>query len=128
MEPFEGKDDIYNKLIEKVVGRELLSKGVPFDTSIQTMFYRKDILDDELFKRLYYEETKEVFEVPKTIENYVKMGKFILKQNDIKVSHANAMNINDPNVISSDFLLIYYGLGGTLIHKDGMEVEPEIGL
>lgn len=128
LETYEGKQDVYNKLIEKVVGKGLLSKCVPFDTSIQTMFYRKDILDDELFKRLYLERYKVAFRIPETIEEYIQMGEFIKDQKDLDVPFANAMNINDPNVISSDFLLIYYGLKGKLVHQTGLEIEKDNGI
>ncbi len=128
IEIYEGKNDIYNQVIEKVVGRSILSKGVPFDTSIQSMFYRSDILEDELFKRMYFEQEKKAFKIPNNIHDYLTMAAFIKEHPEFGLKAGNAMNLNDPNVISSDFLLIYYGLNGRLVDDQGLQLDPKIGI
>ncbi len=123
----EGKDDVFNNLIERIVGSDLTKKGVPFDTSIQSFMYRKDLFEDELFKRTFYESYKKVLKVPTTITEYIEVVDFINDNPNFNFECGNSMNIKDPNVISSDYLSIYYGLGGTLVGNDGIKVDPVIG-
>jgi multiple sugar transport system substrate-binding protein len=50
--------------------------SVPFDPSIQMLFYRKDLFEDTALKRLYYEKTRERLEVPKTFAEYNRIAAF----------------------------------------------------
>ena len=126
---FQGSDDIFQKVFNKVVHDDQSHYGIPFDTSIQTMFYRSDLLEDELFKRLYFEKYKVKFEFPETIKNYIKVCRFIAENtSEFNFKFGNSTNLADPNVISSEFLMIYYGLGGRLVGSKGVQLNTKIAL
>jgi multiple sugar transport system substrate-binding protein len=55
-------------------GRELYT--IPFDPTIQMLFYRKDIFENSTIKRLYYEKTRRRLEVPKTFADYNRAAAF----------------------------------------------------
>jgi multiple sugar transport system substrate-binding protein len=55
-------------------GSELNS--IPFDPTIQMLFYRRDLFEDTTLKRLYYEKTGEQLRVPQSFAEYNRIAAF----------------------------------------------------
>ncbi len=53
----------------------------PFDISIQMLFYRKDIFENDIVKRKYFEKTKSELKIPTNFEAYTDILKFLTKAN-----------------------------------------------
>ena len=47
-----------------------MTYAFPFDISIQMLFYRKDIFENEIVKRKYFEKTKSELRIPVNFEKY----------------------------------------------------------
>jgi multiple sugar transport system substrate-binding protein len=50
--------------------------SIPFDPSIQMLFYRRDLFEDTTLKRLYYEKTGARLGVPQTFSEYNRIAAF----------------------------------------------------
>jgi multiple sugar transport system substrate-binding protein len=57
-----------------------ISCALPFDTSTQLLYYRKDLFEDALIKRVFFEKTKRKLEVPKTYEEFDFISKFFTRK------------------------------------------------
>lgn len=49
----------------------------PLDACVQMLFYRKDLFEDELIKREFFEKYKRRLEIPKTFEEYNEVARFL---------------------------------------------------
>jgi multiple sugar transport system substrate-binding protein len=49
---------------------------LPFDPSIQMFFYRRDIFENPILRRLYYEKTKDQLAIPQDFESYNRIAEF----------------------------------------------------
>lgn len=54
--------------------------AMPFDACVQMMFYRKDLFEDELIKREFFEKNKRKLEVPKTFEEFNEVARFFTRK------------------------------------------------
>mgnify|MGYP000181741970 CR=1 FL=1 len=52
---------------------------VPYDPSIQLLFYRRDLFTDPTYKRMYYEDFREELAVPKTFRDYNRVASFFTR-------------------------------------------------
>ena len=50
--------------------------AIPFDPSIQMLFYRKDLFEDPKVKRMYYEKFKKQLAVPADFESFNEIAAF----------------------------------------------------
>ena len=53
--------------------------ALPFDPSVQMMFYRKDLFENAKYRRAFYEQTKDELDIPKSFEQYNKIARFFTK-------------------------------------------------
>lgn len=52
----------------------------PLDACVQMLFYRKDLFEDELIKREFFEKYKRRLEIPKTFEEYNEVARFFTRK------------------------------------------------
>lgn len=52
----------------------------PLDACVQMLFYRKDLFEDELIKREFFEKHRRRLEIPKTFEEYNEVARFFTKK------------------------------------------------
>lgn len=52
----------------------------PLDPSVQLLFYRKDLFEDSIIKRAYYEKYKKELKAPDTFEELNRIAKFFTKK------------------------------------------------
>lgn len=53
---------------------------LPFEPSVQMLFYRKDLFDDATLRRLYYEKNHKQLKVPETFSEYNEIARFFTAQ------------------------------------------------
>ncbi|MEX9908763.1 extracellular solute-binding protein [Providencia rettgeri] len=125
-----GLTDLQSKYTEQKQSRFCLVNGtayaMPLDASVQLMFYRKDLFEDPITKRMYFESTGKELKVPSTFEEYDRISHFFY-------THREAGNENKPygsssttgsaGIISSEYLLRYYAAGGRLFDAS---TEPSL--
>ncbi|RRD95523.1 extracellular solute-binding protein [Clostridiales bacterium COT073_COT-073] len=69
-------DNFLNNSIQNYSNVKSIPFALPFDVSVQLMFYRKDLFTDAQQMRLYYEKFKEKLEVPKNFDEYNRVAEF----------------------------------------------------
>jgi multiple sugar transport system substrate-binding protein len=72
----ESLEDSFLPSIRKFYPTERSAYSLPFDPSVQMLFYRRDLFENATIRRLYYEQTREQLEVPKTFDAYARTAAF----------------------------------------------------
>lgn len=104
---------------------------VPFDPSVQMMFYRKDLFENQMIKRMFYEKKKVHLKPPATYEQLVEVATFFHEnpKEYVGVDFALSMNQSNPVIIAAEFLTVYFALGGKLLFDDNqVRLASEPGL
>ncbi|MDE6915454.1 MAG: extracellular solute-binding protein, partial [Lachnospiraceae bacterium] len=85
--------------------------AIPFDPSVQLFLYRRDLFDNALICRAYYEEYKETLSVPKTLEQYIRIAKFFSRSEhpDSPTQFGATAAYGSDATCASDFLPHYMG-------------------
>ena len=83
--------------------------ALPFDVSVQMLFYRMDLFQDKWIQRRFYEKHKEKLTVPKTFAEFDKISKFFSDSNNSegKVKYGHSLANNTPVVAACDFMPRY---------------------
>ena len=84
-------------------------QAIPFDIGLDMMVYRKDLFEDPLLKRMYYEQSGKMLEVPSTFEQYEQVVRFFDRESNphSPVQCGTGMNWDSPVELSSSFFLRY---------------------
>lgn len=91
--------------------------AIPFDPSIQMLFYRKDIFDDFMVQRMFYEKYNRKLKPPTNFNDYNLISKFFSQDYTSKptIQKGTSVTTGNTEIIASEFLLRYYAENGTLI-------------
>lgn len=102
--------------------------ALPFDISIQMLFYRKDIFESEIVKRKYFEKTKSELKIPTNFTMYNEILKFINESDFDLVKELNGTSMITGNVgtIATEYLLRYYSLKGVLLNESEIKLDESI--
>ena len=60
--------------------------ALPLDACVQMLFCRKDMFEDELIKRRYYESSRKKLEIPRDFAEYNKIARFFTRRYNKKSS------------------------------------------
>ncbi len=95
--------------------------AVPFDLSVQLLFYRKDLFEDSMLKRMYYETYRSELAVPTTFEEYNRVASFFTKSlnPNSPVKFGTTSTIGTISGIVCEYLPRLFGFGGGLFDSDG---------
>lgn len=100
---------VTNKLILNLNSKSPLSKNqdyaLPFDPSTQILLYRKDLFEDALISRTFYEKYRRKLDVPTTIDEYIQIAEFFTKEYNPQSPTKYGATISNGNasVTASDF-------------------------
>ncbi len=97
--------------------------AMPFDASAQLLFYRKDLFEDTILKRMYYEKTGNELTVPTTFEEYDNVTQFFTELHQAGQAHCPmgaSTTLGSAGLIATEYLLRYYAKGGRLIGSDNI--------
>lgn len=114
----------YSKqIIERFSYINDIAYAVPFDPSIQMLFYRHDLFNDPLIKRQYFEKYRQNLILPSNFAQFNQISEFFNQRfnRDSPVRFGSAVTLGNSEIIASEFLLRYYANGGKLI--DGIIVS-----
>lgn len=104
--------------LEKYIFAEDIAYALPFDPSIQLLFYRRDLFEDPVIKRMFYEELGYELAVPESFADFDAVSGFFarLHQPDNRQRPIGACAVmGNARLIATEFLLRYYALGGRLM-------------
>lgn len=57
-----------------------ITYALPFDPSVQILYYRKELFEDALIKREFYERYKRQLDVPKNFQEYDEVAEFFTRK------------------------------------------------
>lgn len=82
---------------------------IPFDIGTDMLIYRKDLFEDQLLQRMYYEQTGEPLSVPATFDQIEGIIRFFNQDYNAAspVRAGSGMNWDSPTELSSTFFLRY---------------------
>ncbi|MGD1823204.1 MAG: extracellular solute-binding protein [Pleomorphochaeta sp.] len=97
------------------------SFSLPFDTSIQLLYYRRDLFENALVKREFYENTKRQLEVPQTYEDFDFIAKYFTKafNPNSPTKYGTSMIKGSSVAIACELLPRIKAAGESVVSKDG---------
>ncbi|MBT2667840.1 extracellular solute-binding protein [Bacillus sp. ISL-4] len=117
-------NDLLSNYPKDLIDRYSLVNGItyaiPFDPSIQMLFYRKDIFEDTKVRRMFYEKYKRELKTPSTFNEFNLISEFFSqsKNPESPLSHGSCITTGNTEIIASEFLLRYYAAGGRLVQNN----------
>lgn len=138
LKPLEELGSEVNQLLgsysQQIVKRYSQVNGqfyaIPFDPSIQMLFYRKDIFNDAKIKRIFYEKYKRELAPPATFEEFDTIARFFTRSlNPLSpLEYGSCASLGNTEIVASEFLLRYYSLGGRLRQEDcSLRLDSQLG-
>lgn len=97
----------------------------PFDPSVQMLFYRKDLFEDQMIKRMYFEKYKKQLTVPTDYASYAELVQFFTRSrfSQSPTPYGTSVTLGRSEIIALEFLIRYYAEGGRLISEDGLKLD-----
>ena len=94
---------------------------VPYDPSIQLLFYRRDLFTDPTYKRMYYEDFREELAVPKTFRDYNRVASFFTRGCNAAspTQYGSTVAIGNVVVSPSEFMPRLFAENGRLLDSQG---------
>ena len=95
--------------------------SIPFDPSIQMLFYRRDLFENPTVKRLFYEKTREKLEVPKSYGEYNRIAAFFTSSINAAspIRYGTTMVYGGASTAACEVLPRVRDLGGTIFDRAG---------
>ncbi len=106
-EPFVSIRDGFNQTLPReYFYAQRTCYSLPFDISVQLLLYRKDLFDDALIKRKFYEKEKKYLQVPTTYEEFSEVARFFTRRYnpDSPTAYGTSLVFGSAVVAASDFL------------------------
>jgi multiple sugar transport system substrate-binding protein len=95
--------------------------SLPFDPSIQMLFYRQDLFEDATIRRLFYEQTREQLAAPKTYREFNRIAAFFSSALNERspIPYGTTMVYGTAPVAACELLPRIKSMGGDLFDKSG---------
>lgn len=104
---------------------------LPYDPSTQILFYRKDLFENPIIKRMYFEATKCELAIPETFEEYNRISRFFTQNCNPQspVKFGTTVAIGNAMVSASEYCVRLFGMGGDLFDEnDAIALNTPEGL
>lgn len=94
---------------------------LPFTPSIATLFYRRDLFDNSIYKQMYREKYKRELTVPSTFDEFNHVARFFTKSYNptSPVDYGATLTMGSLGVSSSEFLIRLFSRQENLYDKSG---------
>lgn len=114
-------DKLIPGLLEKYTEFDGKIYGFPLDACVQMLFYRKDLFENELIKREYYEKNRKKLEIPKTFQQFNQIARFFCKKinQESPVQYGATATYGRTFLASCDFLPRYREYGKNIFDEHG---------
>ena len=122
--PFDW-DALLSKTIPELGQHFTTAHGVqcciPYDPSIQLLFYRRDLFTDPTYKRMYFETFREELSVPKTFLDYNRIASFFTRSCTpaSPTQYGSTIAIGNVVVSPSEFMPRLFAENGRLLDSQG---------
>lgn len=117
-------------IIERFTYVNGIPYAIPFDPSIQMLFYRKDIFNDPLVKRYYFEKYRQQLDVPTNFNQFNQLSEFFNQyfNPESSIEFGSCITLGNPKILASEFLLRYYAHGGKLVQGTNIELNKTLAV
>ncbi len=94
---------------------------LPFDPSIQMLYYRKDLFEDAMIRRQYYKRYRKELEVPKTFQDYNQTAAFFCRawNPSSPTEYGTTLTFGTAGVAACDYLPRLLEQTGSLFDEKG---------
>ena len=116
---------LYGQFIPNLLDDFSMASGMlyalPFDISVQMLFYQRSLFEDMGQIRAYYEETNERLQVPSTYETLDRVCRFFSRayRPDSPVQYGASLPPDNPTSLASDYLPRLLAAGGLSYNRNG---------
>lgn len=95
--------------------------ALPLDACVQMLFCRKDIFEDELIKRSFYESRKKRLAVPKSFQEYNEIASFFTRRYNKQspTGYGTTRASGRSYTAACELLPRFYAAGGSLLDEKG---------
>lgn len=95
--------------------------SLPFDPSVQMLFYRKDLFEDMKVRREFYEQHKRQLGAPRNYEDYNLIARFFTKRYNpgSPTDYGASLVFGTAVVAACDYLPRFKALGGEIMDERG---------
>ncbi|AHG18600.1 hypothetical protein Z042_02415 [Chania multitudinisentens RB-25] len=112
----------YDKHVVDMYGKvNQINYAIPFDASSQLLFYRRDLFDDTMICRMFYERHGYELQVPETFQEFDTIAAFFTathQPGNLQRPMGTSMTLGNSVLIATEYLTRYYAMGGRLLHED----------
>lgn len=94
----------------------------PFDISIQMLFYRRDLFEDTVEMRRFFEMNRRPLKVPETFDEYNEIARYFTRsfRPDSPTSYGASISLGNPSSASVEYLVRLLGMGGDIFDENGL--------
>lgn len=94
---------------------------LPFDPSVQVLYYQKDLFENALIKREFYEMYKRQLEVPRTFKEYNEVARFFTRKYNPNspTQYGTSLVFGSATPAACDYLPRLKELNGKIFDKNG---------
>lgn len=95
--------------------------ALPLDASVQILYYRKDLFEDALIKREYYENSRKQLKVPESFEEFNEAARFFTKKYnpDSPTRYGTSLVFGSSVVAACDYLPRFMETGARFFDEEG---------
>lgn len=121
-------------LLEKFFSKSIVERfclfqndlyAIPFDPSIQMLFYREDIFNDLRVKRLFFEKKRKELNLPRNFEQFNILSDFFKNHlpQELGIKYGSALIMNDVGTLATEFLMRYYALTDSIFMNNILSLD-----
>lgn len=129
----ENIEEVHKEYIPALINKYSRVHGrayaLPITPSTQILFYRKDLFENTVIRRLYREAYKVELKVPKTFEEYNKIAEFFATNEALEEHYFSNLTLGSMGVTATEFLCRLFSHKKHLYRMDGkVIVNDEAGI
>lgn len=95
--------------------------ALPASPSTQILFYRSDLFESSIYRRLFYEQNKTELTVPKSFDEFNRVARFFTRSfnPDSPVEYGATLTLGSTGVAGTEFLTRLFALQDNLYDANG---------
>lgn len=94
----------------------------PFDISIQMLFYRRDLFENAVEMRRFFEDNRHPLKVPETFEEFNETARYFTRsfRSDSPTAYGTSVSLGNPSSACVEYLVRLLGMKGDIFDEDGL--------
>ena len=96
--------------------------ALPFDISSLMLFYRKDLFENAMQSRSYFEATRQNLKVPETFQEFNQIARFFTQKfrPDSPTPYGTSISLSNPTSAAAEYLIRLLSMGGDRYDETGL--------